>query len=190
MGLRFLSKYSGFKTPGVRRREEPLADGTRRVVEGGFMCEFEHGGLTAAEREMARTMFTWKGLPTAQDGSPLDPVRDLHRVGVFDTDWAPAHLRKRVEEELLARQGQDFVLVEVPQVGPPVANWVKLTSVQGQRTVDKCAEKALALIEELGLDVDRVVAFERQQNRKESAAIIEAIEGASVSEPDAELVSA
>ena len=153
------------------------------------MCEFEHGGLTEAEREYARTKFTWKGLPTAQDGSPLDPVRDLHRVGVFDTDWAPAHLRDRVAEELLRRQGQDFVLIELPRVEAPVANWVKLTSAQGQRTVEKCAEKAVALVDELGLDVAEVVAFERQEQRRESAAIVAALETVAVADAP-ELVEA
>lgn len=190
--MRFISKYPGFKIHAVHEKTERLADGTFRVLSPGYVCEFLHGGLTDADREVARRSFVWKGLPTAQDGSPLDPITDLGRVSVFDTEDVPEELRGQVEEFLLNHhtRGQDYVLVERVLVEAPVANWVKLTSVQGQRTVEKCAEKAVALVEELGLDVEQVLAFERQEGRKESAAIIAALEGAPAEQDAVELVSA
>lgn len=189
--MRFISKISSYKVAAVHDESELLADGTTKLISKGFMCEFEHGGLTNAEAEFARQAFVWKGLPIATDGTPLDPVRDLHRVGVFDSEWAPEHLREQVEQKLLSRPGfgQDYVLFEQPKAPAPWATYDQLV-VRGQRTLDHVVAKITEIVEETGTDPQAVIAYERENlNRGE---VIEAmlLLTAGSREPADELVSA
>lgn len=191
LSLRFLSKYPGYKIPGVHQETERLADGTVRVLAEGYMCEFTHGGLTDADREFARTRFVWKGVPTALDGSQLDPILDLKRVGVFDTADVPETLRARVEQALLANTafGQDYVLVETVKLEAPYALYDKHRSTRGQRTLQHAIRDITAAYETAGFDVPAAVAYERQNgNDPEVIAALEQLAGAP--EPDGELVTA
>ena len=188
--LRFISKYAKYKMPGVHEKVERMADGSMRQKAPGYMVEFRQGDLTNYERDFARKVFVWKGLPTALGGSKeLDPLDDLHRVSSFDTSWVPEEFRERVEANLLANTalGQDYVLVEQPVLVAPWPSYDKLTA-QGRRTVEMVAEKIAAQVTENGYDVGQVLAYERQTlNRPEVVAALEAL---SVAPTDDELVAA
>lgn len=192
--MRFISPYTKYKLMAIHEQVETLATGRSRSLAPGFTAEWRPHDATDAEREQARSTFTFRGTVTDEGGRQIDPIDEQHRISTFDTgEINDPVLREKVEQALLSNSafGHDYVLADQPlRLDAPVPNWVKLTTAQGRRTVEMCAEKAVEMVQELGVDLDAAVAFERQEERKESEAIIAALGSLSPAEPDVELVSA
>ena len=186
--MRFITKYSGYKIPAVHEQTERLADGTTKVIAPGYMVEFKKGDLTNYEREYARKVFIWKGLPTEPGSNrELDPIDDLHRVASFDTaDIRDPQLRQRVEKALLdnGAHGQDYVVVEQARPVAPWPSYDRLTA-QGRRTVQMVAEKIADTVRDNGYDPDTVAAYERQNlNRTEVLEALAGLSGSTDEEPE------
>lgn len=151
-------------------------------VQREVYAEFKKGGIPPWALEKAEKLFPMSGksdeVPARQFLSHYDSEDDQKLKGWTDEE------RALIEAKLATKRG--ILVFEPEKVGAPVPTWVKLTTAQGQRTVQKCAEKAVELVGELGLDVAQVVAFERQEGRKESEAIIAALEALSAGEVEAE----
>lgn len=176
--MRFISRYAKYQITAVHEQRERLTDGTYKTTAPGFMCEFRHGDLTDAERELARKVFLWKGLPTSMGGQPLDPINDLHRVSAFDSREAPEHLRGQVEQALLsnAALGHDYVLVEEVKAEAPWPAYPRLVAGGRGRSNEWVVEQIVATVTATGVDVDKVLAYERENmNRPEVLDAVEAL---------------
>lgn len=106
------------------------------------------------------------------DESGTQPASQTWRIGVFDTEWLPEHQREEAERLIRShkRLGIDFLIFEAPSLNPPVPNWDSVRG-RGQQTTP---ERLVALVEELGLDVNYCLKYER--SKKNRSDVIEALE--------------
>lgn len=185
MSLTFLSKSAKYQIGAIKEKTLPLADGTRQLLEPGYIVQFRRmRALQPWEEDLARATFQFRGTNTTEDEVTLiDPV--LQRVSVFETGWVPEEIRDRVEKILLEhpQRGHDFVLAERPKLTPPWPRYDDLTA-QGRRTVEMVAEKIVEKVRDDGYDPVQVAEYERQTlNRPE---VLEALER--LANPEAEPV--
>ena len=112
--MRFISKYPNYKFIAVHEQVEVLASGLPRTTAPGFICEFTRFDVTDWEREEARKLFKFQGVPFLESGILLDPIT---RVSSYDTSQIEnPQLRKQVEQLLLDTQGpSDHLYVETPK---------------------------------------------------------------------------
>lgn len=146
-------------------------DGQRELIGTGYIVEFRRvRALHPWEEDQARRTFQFRGIQYQQDFiTPIDPVKQ--RVSLWDSEWAPEDIRKQVEQVLLNHDsyGRDFVVVESPSFTAPWPNYDEIT---GEHEV----EQITARVEDLGIDVDTVVNYERYNaNRQHVIAALEEI---------------
>jgi len=185
--MRFVSPYGRYNLGLIPWKQEKLADGTTRTLKEGFMAQFGDGDFTDQERQAAYDHFgstIKKG--SRRDESGNDSDQDW-RIGTFDTlDIHDLELRSNVEKLMVDHplHGRDFLLVQRPATPAP---WPRYDEVKviGRRTIDDVARQIVEKIEELGLDPDQVIAYERENLNREQvvAAVTAHIEGSQVAGP-------
>jgi len=154
--------YSVQVFTGEEKREvDPITgQAYTRTERMPLVAEFEQGGLFPHEADIALREFdgVWKGLP--------EGVNPLTRVSIYDTEVAALTLgwseeyHAKVDERLrvLAANAPTRLLV-VEDVKAPKP-WPKYD--------DQDADEIIAYVEVLGIDVEIVLAYEREnENRKE-----------------------
>lgn len=185
-GKRFISKFPNYRKVAVHQKVEVLASGQPRILSDGFTCEFVKGDVTDRERDEARRIFTWAGVPTNQDGSPLDPIDDLHRISSFDTTTiGDPDLRALVEKVLLDSQSvESHILIEAAQIPLPYASYGQHRRVQGRRTLEHAIADITEAVNVAGVNPEAVIAYERQHQN--SPEIISAMGALLETEPQPE----
>lgn len=181
--MRLISQYRNYGGPTLQDEfSEFVAAGpgvqVQKVVQKGYTAApFVQMDVTEWERKAA--IERWGGeLRGLTDGE--DPIT---RLSAYDTDDAAlthgwtAEQKARFEQILVdsPANGVDYIVVEAARVPAPYPNWVKNTTATGRRTVELAVERAVKDVQEQGYDVEAVVAFERQERRRESEAIITAV---------------
>lgn len=161
-----------------------VAKGERKLV-----AQFVRGGAPDWVIEEAQKRFDFKG---RGDGEPVSML-----IGVFDSALAKAQQRWTDDEHdavvrhLRGTQNPYWFIAEEPRVGAPWPTYDKLT-VQGRRTSEQVAEKNVETATEIGVPLESLVAYERQ-NRNDAkvvAAYEAAIAAALAAVPEDELVEA
>ena len=178
-------------TLNIRSAVEEIRDGKGnlvRVSQPPLRVKFQYGGVIPDyAKKKALDSLDFTGLPEHAD--PLKSVTWFDsRIAAQEGKWDDDDL-KLVESVLRQRDGNGFVIVEQPRVEPPFPNWVKQTTMHGQRKIEHVVQAAVKFVDEMGLNADAVILFEQQANRPESAAIIEALSTVTEPEPE-ELVAA
>ena len=170
----------------VRKAQEAI-----RNPQGGLVHEGQRrlevkfvraGRLPEHARAKAMEKLSFTGLP--ENADPLSSLTWLDTAVAADENGWTEEEQQYVEDFLRSHDGNGFIIVDMPKVGPPVPNWVKLTTTQGQRKIEHVVQAALDLVNTAGLDVGAVIAFEQQEQRKESQAIIEALSPVTEEEPE------
>lgn len=176
------------KDVSVRRQKKIFSPKTGEQIDTQrrVFAEFRKGGVPSWALPLAEQVFKANGkppeIPLQMWLSVYDSGEDQRTRGWTDEE------RQLIEEKLLAEH--DIVLIELPKVAPPTPNYVKLTTRHGQRKIEQCVEKAVEIVTENGFDPTVVVAFERQENRPESTAIIGALEALTVEDEPEPLIAA
>lgn len=171
-------------------REMVLADGQRQVVQQGFMAApFLWGDVTEWERKEALAHWDNKFRGMTEGENPI------WRLSSFDTDdaarkheWTPEE-KARYEKVLRdsPSNGVDYIIVERPSAPRPWPKYDDLVVV-GRRTIEMVAKEIADKVVDLGIDVDHVRVYERENlNRTE---VLAALAATLVREPDEELVDA
>lgn len=177
----------------VCRVEEPaLHDTSGRVVKPKvrkLVAQFQRGGAPDWVIEQASQRFDFKG---RGDGEPLAML-----IGVFDSALArDAHKWTEEEHDAVVREIRDtqnpyWFVAEQPKLPAPWPTYDRVT-VQGRRTSEQVAEKNIATATDIGVSLDDLIAYERQ-NRNDAkviAAYEQALEEQRANEPAEELVEA
>lgn len=181
--VRAISVKSGYRLIAVHEESEVLADGSRRRLKPGVVCEFQQGslyGITNWELEAARRSFKFTGATEEEfTHEPIDPIT---RLSSFDTDIAAEQqgwteeTKRRVEEALRSNvdggKPDGYIIVEKPKMKPPWPRYDELVP-QGQRTLAHVGRAIAEKVVELGLDPDDVAVYERSnRNRAEVLACL------------------
>lgn len=203
--MRFIAKYRRYKITAREHVKMTLANGKDNVIQHGVICEFQHGGTTQIDHDVARRVFQFNGTNQEEDQvTPVDPIVGFgSRISVYDTEWPqlqkqwaqfeklenirPGTIKAEVETFLTSysAQGRDYVLVEMPKATAPFARWKELRRVHGQRKITHVIKDITDVYALAGFDVDQALAFERQEgNDPELIAALEALKF--VSEDEAE----
>jgi len=162
---RYISRASAFKKT-VRKPVITLVNTPQgpeqKVTEDAIIAFFRQAGTTPWEAEQALKRFQFLGL-----GEHENP---LHRISAYDTDeqanlfnWSP-ELKAHVEAILDAGQGPDYFRCDKPKLAPP---WPTYDSTD--------ARKIPSLVEQLGIDPEYAVAYERENANREP--VISALSG-------------
>ena len=167
----------------VCRLEEPITDthGTFIGKKKRLVAQFTRGGAPAWVIEEAVKRFSFKG---RAEGEPIAMM-----IGVFDSAQTAKQFRWSDDEhDAVVRHLREtanpyWFIAEEPRVDAPWPTYDKLVA-QGQRTAEKVAEKNLEIAESTGIDVEALVAYERQ-NRNDPR-ILAAYEAAVRAEPAVE----
>lgn len=179
----FLSKWPGHKFFAIGQQVEPMPMGPPKVLHPGYVCRFKLQGLADWEYEAAKKAFTFSGMVTEEDGTPIDPIPQ--RVSTFNTEWVPEQFRSEVEQVMLKNVGPDFILAEKPREPIP---WPTYDQVRGGGRGITTAAAIAERVTDLGLNPERVIAYEREnQNRSD---VIKALEQISAAVEDEEIVAA
>jgi hypothetical protein len=162
----------------IRSAIEEIRDGKGKLVreaQPAVRVVFQYGGIIPDHaKEKALEKLDFVGLP--EDADPLRSVTWFDsKIAASENKWDDDDLAM-VEQVLRERDGNGFVIVEQPTVEAPFPNWVKQTTVHGQRRLEHVVANALRFVEEMGLNPDSVIAFERAAGRPESEAIIGALQ--------------
>lgn len=195
--MRFLSPITAYRVVAVHQTTEQLADGSRRVLAPGYICEFKQSDTTDWEREEARKRLQFKNVVyEGALGTPLErPVDPITRVSSFDTNVIEdPELRAKVEEALLTNadfgRPDGFILVEKPKRPAPWPSYDDLT-IHGRRTAAHVAAQNIETARTIGVELDYVAAYEREnRNDDKIVAAYEAAMAEVVTEPEDELVEA
>lgn len=162
----------------IRSEREAIRDPKGNLVHPAqrrLEVKFVSGGSPPEyARQKALAHLSFPGLPEHADPLSqltwLDTVAAAREYGWNDEEQAA------VENFLRENDGsQGYIIVDIPKVEAPFPNWVKQTSVHGQRKIEHVVADAVKFVEDMGLDVGQVIAFEQQQNRRESQPIIDAL---------------
>lgn len=157
--VRFISPYTKYKFVAIHEVTEILADGNRRPIKRGWVCEFKPGDLTDWERDAARQRFHMRGGTIEND--MVTPVDLTLRVSSYDTSIVPDELRDEVEARLLATQNvNDHINVVAPETPKPWPNYDDLT-IERFKTEAQLVGAIVSRVEDLGLDPDDVAFYER-----------------------------
>lgn len=178
--------YIRSEKEAVRNAKGDLIHASQRRLQ----VQFVKGGLLPEyARKKALDNLSFPGLPESTD--PLTALTWAD-TGLLarEQGWTEEE-QKFVEDFLIANDGsQGYVIVDIPQVVPPFPNWVKQTTVHGQRKIEHVVADAVRFVDEMGLNVDQVVAFEQQANRRESQPIIDALTNVAPDKEPEELIAA
>jgi hypothetical protein len=189
--MRFLSSIAGYRFIAIHGEINFDTDGYTRQTKPGYTVEFRKGILTDYEKAIARKQLNFRGVPMNMDGSAIDPV---DRASLFDTEWIEdKDLRARVEKRMLEHSGLNhymgYILVEEEKVPAPWPTYDELT-IHGRRNASQVAEKNIEVAKLTGVDLDVLIAYEKQNRNDER--LIAAYEAAkeAPAEPVEELVEA
>ncbi len=153
---RYLSKSESYKRT-VRQPVTTLVAGPAgpevHPVREAIMAEFQKGGLTAHERELARQTFFFRGL--AEGENPLS------RVSLFDTDvearlqgWTD-ETKAEIEAALDSGRNEWYFRVEEQRLPTPWPLYDKQTPKQIVET-----------LKATGSDPEYVAAYERENKNR------------------------
>jgi len=176
--MRFLSPNPGLSVLLRNGEEKWLPNGRTVSLVGPLTADFRQHDVLPHEKKFGLERFQFPGMPVMEDGmTPIDPS---NRLAVFDTEmqsWSDED-KRYAEEQLLAHQGYEYVLVEYT-LDPP---WPGYDSIRSVRRV-------VELTEATGTDPDKVIEYEKAaRNRSE---VIDALEAMKPEEePQEELVEA
>lgn len=192
--MRFISPSGALRIVLIHEKTRADTDGFNRTVEPGYTVEFKQGLLDGFEYQLARERLHFSaGVRDRQnmDGSPFDYIR---MAGVFDTEWIEdPELRAEVEQKMLANDGcgkaDTFILVEVPKLPAPWPSYDDLKPT-GQRTPEKVAQRNLETAQTIGVPVEDLIAYEKQERNHERILAVYEAELAKTPEPEDELVRA
>lgn len=165
--MRFVAKYKNF-THGVRKgRHMILADGQRQELTRDLICVFQPAAslLTEEEIKFGIDNLNHTGLPidknTNQHFSPRSRLSGYDTVLAAEAnEWTPEELAL-VEKTLMESpdNGRDFMqLAEAPVEKP----WSTYDTISG--------EKIIPLAKEMGLSLERVLAYEKA-NRNDAGLV-------------------
>lgn len=174
---RYVSQYAAFgvqvlgPTSQVIQGENGLPQ--IRQVSEGYRAQFRQQGLLPWEEQMALERFNFRGV--AEDENPI-----ARRCSVFDTEQAQREegwdneTREQVEARLDALQDQNYFRADTPKAKKP---WPTYDEAQ--------ASKIATIVAELGISVEEVVRYER-----ENANRADVLKSLAVEEADEILVEA
>lgn len=127
-----------------------------------LFAQFSRGACPDWALDEVSKRLTFRGHP---DELPLTA-----RMGVFDSDLAAKERgwsdedKKVLEDWLDSRQGatNGFIRIELPRVDAP---WPKITelTVHGRRTPDLVAEKMVETAQDIGVELDVLLRFVKQE---------------------------
>jgi hypothetical protein len=171
--MRFASKSQEYN----RTVLQPLFDRVRgqsgeteiAVKRDGIMAQFEQMGLTAYERAQCADRFNFLGVSEGEN--------PLRRVSIYDTDYAAeqggwsADTKAAVEKNLLEGQNDWYFLLEEQRQPLPWPSYDDFTA----------PTKIAETVQSLGLDIDGVLAYERENKNRKT--VIQALEALVESEP-------
>lgn len=172
---RYLSKYSSFKKT-VKKGEQTLIQGAHGPVlhelSAPHIALFQKMGVTPWERDYAIAHFGFKGIAEGED--------PLNRMSSYDTDEEAVRLgwgdeQKAAVEKLLdlGQHTGDYVRIERPRLPAPWPNYDELLP-QGRRSAEMVASQIAETVKALGLNVDTVLAYERENRNR--ADVLEALQ--------------
>lgn len=162
-----------------------LANGKEQILQKSLIAKpWRWGDITEWERKQAVDHFgeNIRGLTMGEN-----PV---HRLSCFDSQWAQEVNGWTDDERVIVEtavrngpgHGPDYVVIETPRVPAP---WPTYPSLTGKGVVERIVET----IKTIGVDVDHVLAFERENMNRHS--VIEALEALKNAAPESdELVEA
>lgn len=164
--MRFASKSPGFnrtvQQPQWNTIRGDSGEMEKNVTRPWIMAQFEQMGLTAFEKEQVAARLKFTGL-----GEGEDPMR---RVSIYDTDIAAesegwdADTKARVEKSLLEGQSSTYFLLEEYRQPLPWPSYDEFTA----------PTKIAETVQTLGLDVEGVLAYERENKARPS--VVRALE--------------
>lgn len=166
---RYLSQYGAFKIT-VRRGQSTLVHGSGgpivHEVVAPHIAFFRKAGVTAWERDFAVKHFGFRGVGDGED--PID------RISSYDTEEEAQRLgwsdeeKQRVEQFLDAHAAQttDYFRVEKPALPAPWPKYDELLPA-GRRTAELVAIQIAETVQNLGLDPDGVIAYERENRNRD-----------------------
>lgn len=190
-GLRAVSIYRNYGGPTAQAEEKMvLANGKEQILTKLLMAEpWTYGDVTEWERIKVMETFGQQFRGLTYDENPL------HRLSTFDSLYAQSvHNWTDEEREIVENKirtgpgnGVDYIVVDTPRVPAPWPAYDNL-KVVGKRTVEMVAEKIAETVSELGIDPDRVLAYERENDNR--PAVIAAVENLKKDAPAEELIQA
>jgi len=173
------------------RPKKPIVNKSGEIIDEAprLFAQFQRGAPPDWALEETVSRLNFRGL--AEGESPT------LRMGTFDTitaqgmhGWSDDE-REIVERELDKRQSEILMRLELPTLPQPWPTYDELKT-HGKRTSDHVAEKNIQLARDIGVDLDDVIAYEKQNRNDER--IIELYEAAlaeaRTAEPAEELVEA
>lgn len=190
--MRLVSQYRNFEGPTLQKhREMVLADGQHQVLEQGYSASpFVFGDLTEWERKQALDHWSNNMRGLGQNEEPL------WRFSSYDTlvaaeqhEWTP-EMRVKFEQVLRTSpsNGVDYIIIDKPLVPKPWPKYDDLTVV-GRRTIDIVCKEITDRVSDLGLDVESVKIYERENlNRPEVLAALAGLQ--TVEDPTEEIIEA
>ncbi len=188
--MRAISQYRDYGGPVAREEDKMvLANGKEQILTSLLMVEpFNWGFLSDFEYQKA--LEHWPNLRGLTEGENLRT-----RFSVFDSFLAQTLNGWSDEDRILAEQalmsgpgaGSDYFILEEVRAPKPWPTYDKI-KVRGQLTPEKVAEKIAATVTELGLDIESVSIYERENlNRPE---VVTALNALQAEKPAEELIQA
>lgn len=178
---RFISRYGNYSVGVQSLITENYATGKSKVLERRIDANFQRNLVSDADFAVALQSFVFPGLP--EDFDTNTNVSPRYRVSVWDSEWSKANEGWTDEEiELIVEKlrsspgfGMNHIELDVTAKAP-FPNYDDLSP-----------DEILQLLKLTGLDVEGVIAYERDhQNR---ADLLRRLEGVEASD-DAVVVSA
>lgn len=161
----------------IRSEKEPIRNPSGDLVHPGerrLEVEFVRGGtLPEYARKKALEKLDITGLP--ENADPMSALTWLDTaVAAHNYKWTPEE-QAAVEAVLRERDGNGFIVVDVPKVQAPYANYRKHRNVQGRRTIEHAIADIQAVFEQAGFDVGQAVEFEKQNPDKDTETVVAAL---------------
>lgn len=168
----------------VVRTEGPAVYDTKgRMVQQKqrrVFAKFQRGGIPPFALDIATKTFEFRKKP------PEVPLENWAGFYDLETDTMRNGWTEEEQAAIAERLDSAYIRIEKPKQEAPYANYVKNTTAVGKRTLEAVVARVLNDIEELGIEPGVVLAFERDNPRKESAAITAAVESLGVEESEDE----
>lgn len=165
--MRFVSTHArySFQAQGLEYTIVSTPQGAVKMpTQQMILCDFQQGGLSPWEQEVALEHLEIKGMPDQ------DTVPKGNRLSVFDTEaWqltsgADDDTREFVERRFLTSPdyGIDFIAIDKPKRKPP---WPRYDELADEKMI-------LNLVDGLGYSAYDVISYE-QENRKRPDLLVE-----------------
>ena len=180
---RFVARYGNYSV-GVRSATQERLGHDGKMIPGlrRLDANFQNRLVNDDDVAMAVATFQFRGLP--EDTDTNEHISPVYRLGVWDSEEARAFEGLSDDEvdliiEALRKDvgyGQDHVEVTAPAAAAPFPNYDVLS-----------VEEILQLLKLTGIDVQAVIAYERENENRES--LLKRLEGVEVDD-DSVVVSA